>query len=896
MFTAPSRLHGRILRVLLSLTSVSAIAATTLPAVAQTAASATIAGTLVDQANGLPIVNAKVELFQAGRRIGETTSDAGGNYTFSKLEPGVYDAEIHAPGYEATRSDDVYTFDGSQAHLRTAMLRSSYGNAGGLKEIGSVRTARGGLQTSSVITERVSTTKIVSQGMLRVGDALLTLPGITANDLDSAPGDDLHINIRGMKGSETSALLDGHPIGPIGVGADQRGGYNFQLSPTWGLGNTEVTYGSGGLALYGVNVTGGSVNFETLEPTTTPSATFLTGLGTQGRATTIFSAAGTMGRFQYAGAYGVQGTQGGFKMQTFTQNALLVGNPSGTNYFGDLSPSNVAANTWPVSGDYLLRSGVAKFRYNVTPSTNVTFTAYNATSWDDKTGEGDNDAWSQEFTGYFFDQNAGSQPGCSGLFVKTTDAGAEQCYTRSQFVNAFSGPYGGTPIAAQQLRNQDYSLRIVGTTNHNQVSASLFSDTFNLIYNRNNSGHTNNYQTFGIQLADDVITPTNDLGFGIYDYNQAELDGQFQTGPSLVTFNPTIDSSYNNFYVRDAWTPSGRFSLFGSAWLTQNSVTNTTEFDPRLTVMYRPGRHDVVRFSAGKAQGVPQVGLLQSAPSFNLTPGNINPNCSANGLTQVASVSNPKLKAEKASDLEFSYGHSFQDDSNIQLIAYDTNQSNAIFSSLVPLSSTGLTAPAALLPGYLARIGSCNPTASVANLAASQVQNAGVGRFEGLNITGRQRLNRRFFVDYGYYVQSARLFNIPTLALQNNWTLVDGGQIDKVPIHTAMLGLDASTAHGLEARIDGYYVGKNNGLLRPAYTYANGSLTQRVKNLSFNLGVYNMFNSQYDQFGRIGLATFQPENQYGQDTNALSQAFNGFDGERFGLPERSFFFSISEKI
>lgn len=894
MFTAPDRLHGRILRVLLSVLPATAIAAAGVPAVAQAAASATISGTLVDQASGLPVVNAKIELFQAGRHVAESTSDANGSYSFQNLNPGVYDAEIHASGYEATRSDEVYTFDGSQAQLRTALLRSS--QSGGLKEIGTVRTARGGLQTSSVITERVATTKIVSQGMLRIGDALLTLPGITANDLDSAPGDDLHINIRGMKGSETGTLLDGHPIGPIGVGADQRGGYNYQLSPTWGLANTEVTYGSGGLALYGVNVTGGTVNFETLEPTSVPSATFLTGIGTQGRATSIFTTSGTAGHFQYAGSYGVQGSQGGFKPQTFTQTALLVGNPSGTDYFGDLSPGNVAANTWPVSGDYLLRSGVAKLRYALSPATNVTFTAFNATSWDDKTGEGDNDAWSGPFTGYFFDQNAGSQPGCSGLWVKVSDAGAEQCYNRQQFTNAFSGPFGGTPVAWQALRNQDYSLRLVSTSNHNQFTANVFTDTFNLLYNRNDSGHTNNYGTFGIQLANDVITPQNDLTFGVYAYNQSEIDGQFTVGPSSVSFNPTIDSSYNSVFVRDAWTPSGKLSLFASGWLNQNDVTSSSEFEPRLTAMYRPDRHDVLRVSAGKAQGVPQVGLLRSAPQFNLTPGNINPNCSPNGLTQVATTSNNKLQAEKAEDLEVSYGHSFKDDSNIQAIAYDMNQRNVIFSGLVPLTAIGLTPPSSLLAGYLARIGSCNPSATIANLAASQVQNAGTGRFRGINLTGRQRLTRNVFVDYGYYVQSARMFNIPTLAQQNNWTLVDGGQVDKIPVHTANLGIDVSTSHGLDLRLDGFYVGANNGLLRPAYTYANGSITQRVKNLSFNLGVYNMFNSQYDQFGRIGLATFQPENSFGTDANALSQAFNGFDGERFGLPQRSFFFSISQRI
>jgi len=53
---------------------------------------------------------------------------------------------------------------------------------------------------------------------------------------------------------------------------------------------------------------------------------------------------------------------------------------------------------------------------------------------------------------------------------------------------------------------------------------------------------------------------------------------------------------------------------------------------------------------------------------------------------------------------------------------------------------------------------------------------------------------------------------------------------------------------------------------------------------------------QYDQFGRIGLGTFRPENQYGTDANVLQQALSGADGERFGMPHRSFLFTVSTKV
>ncbi|MGZ3575650.1 MAG: carboxypeptidase regulatory-like domain-containing protein [Vulcanimicrobiaceae bacterium] len=316
----------RMLRFLAALLSLilAAILIAPQPAVAQGQASvATITGTLVDQLSGLPVANARVSLYQVDKDVADTTSDSTGAFRFQSVEPGVYYAEINAIGYQPGRSADVYAFAGQTTAIRTVLVRAT-SQTGGLREIASVTAHGGSLQTSSVIIQQVSPVTIQREGLVRVAEALTALPGISANDLDSAPGDDLHINIRGLPGSETSTLIDGHPIGPIGVGSGQRGGYNYQLSPPSALSNVQVAYGTGGLALYGTNTIGGAVDFQTLEPSLQPAASFQYGFGTQGRQQSIVTATGTTGRLGYALEAGAQGTTGDFQPGSFTQNGLLL--------------------------------------------------------------------------------------------------------------------------------------------------------------------------------------------------------------------------------------------------------------------------------------------------------------------------------------------------------------------------------------------------------------------------------------------------------------------------------------------------------------------------------------------------------------------------------------------
>ncbi len=69
---------------------------------------------------------------------------------------------------------------------------------------------------------------------------------------------------RGFDPTETATLLDGHPIGPIGAFG---GGYNYNVSPFWGLSGVDVVFGSGATGLFGATTIAGAVNFQTINPT-----------------------------------------------------------------------------------------------------------------------------------------------------------------------------------------------------------------------------------------------------------------------------------------------------------------------------------------------------------------------------------------------------------------------------------------------------------------------------------------------------------------------------------------------------------------------------------------------------------------------------------------------------
>jgi outer membrane receptor protein involved in Fe transport len=850
---------------------------------------ATITGVVADQNGSLPVAGAHLALQQGTTTVSTAVTDLAGNFTFSNVAPGTYSILVSALGYEVSRTTDISVTTGTTTIgliVRRATTTST-------KELGHVivTSKAAALQTTTTIQQSADVQVMQKTNQIRLAEGLGKLPGVNYIGLDSAVGDDIAIDIRGLKPSETQVLLDGHPIGPLGVSPGDigggTGGYDFQDGPLFAIGNTVVTYGSGAVGLYGVDAVGGSVDLQTLNPTVTPQTKVQYGFGDQGKQLFDAQMTGTEGRFAYAILHGVVGTYGDFPTQDIAQTGARG------NDFTTQTLNNV---TYPVSGNYDLRNDLAKLRFDFSPKSSLSFTAYSATSWDDKSGEGDNDFITYDYALYQAQHNSNctTTGGGPGVTVKT-NAGSE-CYTPQQYAANASGPAGGGPEPWQALRSQDYHARYLMTVGKNQIVVDGFDDNYGQDRQRPQSFIngplsvlTNVYNSYGLLVSDDIASQSNDVGFGLYSQRQYINGDSISSGAFLV--HPALFLKLNSFFVRDAFTPSDQLSYFVNMWV-KNSLIGGNSVDPRLSVVYRPTSSDVFRVTGGESSADP-------APiALSLTgPGGINPgNCQTFGIGNAPS---PGELPEKAGDFEVSAAHRWIGDTISQLVLYDTNETNTIFAGAAPaadfLGQIGEYGPD-YLPAVYSRIeSSCpnfappNPAPTINDLTIATNLNLAKSRARGIELSQRYRATENLVFGGYYDTQSTVIFDAPVFLLVANPTLINGSQLPKIPLHKYGLTADLTSTRGGELYLDYTHYDGNNPLNRPAYGVADASLTQQLSTrFSANLGVSNLFDSDVDDYGRIGWGVFIPENQYGHDSSGLQQG-----SERFGLSPRALSLTLS---
>lgn len=871
-------------------------AATRVPAtsgVQSTTGSATITGVLLDRDGGLPISHGTVTLYQGSTAVTSTTTKSNGTFTLANVAPGVYFVAYEALGYGTRRSNDVIVTAGSSTDLRTLLARSATATGNNLREIGRVSAAstvgNGTLATSTTIQQNLSSEVLQRQGYTRVGDALNTLPGANITGLSSSVGDDLGVDIRGFGSSETEVLLDGHPIGPQGVQGDT---FGFQVSPTYAIANTQVTYGSGALGLYGTDAIGGTVDLQTINPTRENHFQVTQGIGYQGRHFSDFQATGSVlnHKLGFALVHANDGTYGPWPTQARLQPGLLA---------GDFSPTNIATNTYGTSASYALTTDLFKLKYNFSPQTSFEADAFDSNSFDDKTGNGDNCYYSYGIQFYNAQQASQASPNTysigsvtgncpAGLVGATFDEKTLSCLTPGQYASRTTGLTGGGPGPFQEHRFHDYHGRIQTSLGKNTFTLDGFGNRYSTDYSRFVNGgnfDTQFYDETGLLLSDDIAGQYNDFGFGYFVQHQNHT-GTFVDNSAPPPLNAgllsgaksIIGANYafgiRNFFLRDQYTPRGPLSFYLNAWLKRDSVTQKQTLDPRLSLVFRASNSDVLRLTGGRSDGQPAPELL-SGFSFNTDYGqNGNPNCG--GLSSVGGIPNPNLAPETSIDYEFGYGHRFGGDSVINAAAYFAFEKNRIFPAQFPATNfPNIAIPTNLLNTFLGRINKLcgTTTAALANLSYSQYINASTSRYQGVELNGRYRLNRQLYVDYTGDIQSAVNLGTQPQILMSNVLLVDGSQIQGIPLQKYAAGLDFSDLHGFEARIDGYYIGSYNLYNRNPFFYANASFTKEFRRgTSVNIGVLNLFDSAASQLTVAGVAPFQGENQFGTDTSAIQQS------------------------
>ncbi len=847
-------------------------------------AAANITGLILDESNALPIAGASVE-FRGGSG-GPYVATTGGDGTYAiSLAPGLYQVTIRATGYAGSAATGVAIASGD-IRIDTTLRIGTTNSTGSLKTIGNVSTSARSLSAATTISRQVNPQELTLTGQIRAVDQLGTLPA-TNISTSSSVGDDVHLNLRGFGPDETASLLDGHPVGPLGIGS---GGFNFSLGPAFGLSAIDVTYGSGAQGLYGSDTIGGAINFITLKPTQTPHVSFQQQIGGFGILSTGATATGTYDKLGYAFALGRLGEYGDFYPHPIAQSARpdnvssdsVTPNGACAGSANDVSACNLGVNTYTVSQNTEQTVGLASFDYAISPVTHFKATSYAAVQWSDSTGNGDNDFLpyaTRLATVESGKPDCTTTGGIAGYTVVTNPipkTPTTACYTAQQYALATSGPDGGGADRQRSTSMRDYDFSLTTSSGIHNLTLSAFDNNYEFWKDSSLAGGTDAmgrglgtptyaefYNTQGYLASDEITSKNNYLGFGyslwhqLQDANENDISGVSQRFPNEY-FGEWSAFARDNYQIND------RLSFFLNAWIKHSSVSGQTTFDPRTTLQYRPTHRDVVQFTYGRSDGPPSPQLKQSGAIMASDPGSSLTSVNCKGFNDVTSAGNPALKAEAANDFEFGYGHRFNADSNVQLNAYVTKVSDQLFAASEPLLQYGI-GNVAFAPGalntYLTRLKMQCPSENVTAadlpqyLSVSTTYNASQALARGIEFSGRQRFLRYAYVDYGYFIESSAQTGISNEILANNPTVVNGAQQPGLPIHQATLSLDVAPGPW-EFRLDNYYVGYNNGYNRPAYWHSNAFISRKFGTGGLiTLGGTNIFNDAVADYGYLGFGT-----------------------------------------
>lgn len=879
-----------------------AVAQSAPPAAAATAA---VEGVVVDAGSGLPLAGATVAVVD---RAARATTDDAGRFRLDGLGAGIYRLRIERAGYQPALSDELALVAGSGTAVTLALARAP--SAQTLQVIGSTATrASASLQRASTISRTLSTETLALGGVDRAEEALRNLPAITTSVTGDGGslGKYLPLQVRGIGALETTFAIDGHPVA-LGF----PGGFNYQLTPIAAFRDVVVTYGSGS-NLSGASAIGGVIDMRTLEPTADRRASLLQGYGTFDRLSTTLRVTGTQGRLGYAFAYGASGLDGPFRHQRIYQ-------PSASVDASSSDPAIRATGTYDADAGAVSHDGLAKLRYDLSENDRITFTTTLAAFDNDKTGNGDTDyidhvvalATGNQLLGAYKPASFPTLPACpAGTFVATNlngkpngfgpdgkPDGGITCQTPQQYA-AFHTGYAGTGPDAERLDLVDEHLAFEHVRGGRQFRIDAFTDKHLYTIDRTRA------LPFKLAPGDSSQSSLAQLGSGeagvTVSYDVSGRSNTVGAGATYLNLPYTLALTFPRFasygaptphqagaFVRDVYrAPGSPLTVLANLLLQGSTATHVTSLDPRLSVVYAPTPRDVVRISAGGTTtqpsgdqlGQPFLGepLGQSGSGGGIVCG---------GLNAIGIAPSTVLHPERGVDQEITYGHGFGGDSQVQLALYNVNVYDKLYQALLPLaqSGTGFIDPAFLAQQTAAVAAVCGASAAPSLLAVSGNFNVGQLRARGFTLSGRQRIDRRTFVDYDWTLDSTALVSAPAALFQANLTLVPGSQLPHLPLHTLEAALDRLIGR-VDVRYTIHAISANNTKALPAYAFSDLRLSAPLGRDAVSLSISNLFDQYADIRGLRGEGVPLALNAYAPP-GAYAAYIGAAATERYALPYR----------
>jgi outer membrane receptor protein involved in Fe transport len=366
----------------------------------QTAIQPGVVNGSVHDSSGVPVANVRIDI--RGPKNYSVSTDSQGNFSLGDVVPGIYSVTASKAGYQTATAPDLTVLGGETESVTVTMNAINFQS---LRTISSVRASgRGTFNTTPAAVNTVSSQQIHEQGATQVMQVLDETPGIVASLPSSSanaatPGAITVPNIRGGLSFETSSLVDGHPVS-VGTYGD----YVTTFLNPFMIGNVEVIKGPG-VAAPDVNYAiGGTVNFQTKDPTFLPAGFWQVGTDNYGGTTENLSFSNTIGKLGFVAAYSndnlatkVQGYQAWIPFSGGPQTGVINYNPNtGTGTaLGYNDTSNPVPGTassvynqyslvgccFPVQNVYNNQSELVKLRYKFTPATFLTFTYLGSQTW-----------------------------------------------------------------------------------------------------------------------------------------------------------------------------------------------------------------------------------------------------------------------------------------------------------------------------------------------------------------------------------------------------------------------------------------------------------------------------------------------------------------------------------
>ncbi len=866
-------------------------------------AGATIRGIVVDAVTALPLAGANVTVIGRGRR---TVTRSDGRFAV-QVPGGVYRLRIDAPGYQPAETADIIVAAGAAADLTLSVQHDRAAIAP--RTIGSTATnAATALLRATTTSVTVTTDDLRARGIERAGDALRELPGITnsiAGDTASF-GDDIPLQIRGIGALESTTAIDGHPVA-FGF----PGGYNFQMSPIAPFRDVAVTYGSGSNVL-GTSAIGGVVDLRTLVPAAELRTTVDQGVGSYGEAATTVSATGTTGRLGYALAYGAGGIDGPVRHDMMYQ-------PGAAYDLSATSPAVRAIATYDTDSAVAQRAGLAKLQYDLSANDRIVATGVFAAYFENKTGNGDLDDLELAPALALARQKAGTGGCAAGLVPVRTAGGAaggtgpgglpdggSPCLGVAQYAADTSGFQGAGP-AYQTFGLNDVQLAYEHASSNRFARVALFGDWYDDMASRQyrlpfteepGDGYSISRTMegeAGIVAGEDFGSATNTFGAGYSYINTAFAIGKLTATASSFAAPVVHQSTYE---LRDVYRPSASVSVFGNVALSQASATSTSSVDPRLSVLYTRSARDVVRVSAGATTTQPSGDMLEHpfVPQQLVNAGG-GGGIKCGALNSIGNVPSSALRPERGVDEEIAYAHGFRGDGFAQLTVYDVHVYDKLYSTIVPLGTTGGGyAGAAFLAQQEQAIANACPTQDPASLVGvTGTYNVGALHAHGFTLSGRARIDHRTFVDYAWALDSTVIVSAPLPLLEANLKLIPGGQLPSLPLHTLDASLDRQLTRTLDMRYTYHWVADNNTKRLPAYGYSDLRMTAALGRSALSLEVENLFNQYADLRGLLYEGEPYALNRYATPA-AYVPYLGAAESERFGLPPRTVYLNASYRV